>query len=183
MDDHLSPPYVRFDFLLEPPFSSAKLLQPNDSLPREENPSVPGEAAKEKPLETNSSKGVDDEEIGSSMKREPQKENQYIGVRKRPWGKYAAEIRDSTRNGVRVWLGTFTTAEEAALAYDQAAFVMRGQFARLNFSTDRVKESLVNIKCSYEDGSSPAAAIKERNKKRTRLLKGGWSEDRNYVGF
>ncbi|PUZ44524.1 hypothetical protein GQ55_8G107400 [Panicum hallii var. hallii] len=113
-------------------------------------------------------------DAGASPPGEKRQATAFIGVRKRPWGKFAAEIRDSTRRGARVWLGTFDTPEAAALAYDQAAFSARGDGAVLNFPVERVRESLGALALAGAgagDGGSPVLALKRRHSKRTRRRK------------
>jgi hypothetical protein len=134
-----------------------------------EEPNYGGDPAMTRHPTATSAPAVEPAHYGSSSAGDGSYEpSSLIGVRKRPWGKYAAEIRDSTRNGARVWLGTFDTPQAAALAYDQAAFALRGPAAVLNFPRNRVEESLRGMGISCADATagevdSPALALKRRH--------------------
>ncbi|KAA3458254.1 ethylene-responsive transcription factor RAP2-2-like [Gossypium australe] len=104
--------------------SRLTMVSQQDQIPNKSQTSIePHEA--QTTMAENSEKRSNKKVINNGRRR-------YLGVRQRPSGRWVAEIKNSSQK-LRLWLGTFDKPEEAALAYDNAAMVLRGKNAKTNF--------------------------------------------------
>ncbi|MCL7025970.1 hypothetical protein MKW94_026024 [Papaver nudicaule] len=91
----------------------------------------------------------------------------FLGVRQRPSGRWVAEIKDSSQK-LRLWLGTFDTPEEAAMAYDDAARLLRGTNAKTNFPYNEVSNNKHN---THHEGNAGRSHLTAKNPRFFQLLR------------
>ncbi|XP_062188046.1 ethylene-responsive transcription factor ERN1-like [Phragmites australis] len=129
--------------------------------------------------------------------------SKFVGVRQRASGRWVAEIKDTTRK-IRMWLGTFETAEAAAKAYDEAARLLRGADARTNFAPrispdcplavrirgllhlkklKKAKSAAASSSSKQKASSSPAPTTSNSNSNSTNSACGGSSSSSSAVSF
>lgn len=102
----------------------------------------------------NSPQDAEEKHEHEEEKRSKKVGKRFLGVRQRPSGRWVAEIKDSSQK-LRLWLGTFDTAQEAALAYDSAARLLRGRNAKTNFPCHAHAHDHDHESCSLLMGKNP----------------------------